>query len=415
MLKKRNVSPFTPHDVAAMVRIRAQLATRTLLDIAQFWRDVESVSIPLSIEAHGENDERDITFLWRTGKLLHGVYVRLNRVTDKDDVVKGLMTHIPSSDIWTLTLRLHSTYRGSYTIIEIPQGTSPEIVSQLGGRFSPIVGKADPFNKTSVINVRGVEESILALEHSPEQREWEGVSGAYAGVIATSYPFVAGNQRRVRLYIPDVSRSTPLGLLVLLDAETWFDHVGVLGAIDIAINNGRISPLAVLGIDNLNEFDRSAILGGNNELVLDIAERLVPQLRSDYSDRTWAGRSNTVLAGQSLGGVTALMAALYAPGIFGSVLCHSPSIWWKPDKNTRPSVFTENETSWLSEHVLSRPPKEVRIRLCVGSLEGVTVPHVQQLHQRLLATGVKSDLSIYTGGHDYAWWRGALIDGLTEL
>ncbi|WP_413730264.1 alpha/beta hydrolase-fold protein [Sodalis sp. RH22] len=417
----RNIPPLSPDDVGAAARIRTPLATRTPPDITSFWRDVESVDIPLVTEVNDKSDDRDVTFLWRSGTPLQGVYVRLNRVTDKSNVVKGLMTHVASSDIWMLTLRLPATYRGSYTIIEIPKGTSPELISQLGGRRPPFVGRPDPFNKAPGINVRGdAQESILALDLAPEQREWAerewaGVPRAHRGVLATLYPFIAGHKRRVRLYLPDVPRSEPLGLLVLLDAETWFDHIGILGAIDVAINNGRIGPLAVLGIDNLDETDRCAILGGYSGLVFDIAERLVPQVRAEYPDRTWAGRSKTVLSGQSLGGVTALMAALHAPGIFGCVLCHSPSLWWTPDGNRRPVMFTENDTSWVSEHVLATPPKEVRIRLCVGALEGAMVPHVQQLHQRLLAAGVDSDLSIYTGGHDFAWWRGALIDGLTVL
>jgi enterochelin esterase-like enzyme len=108
------------------------------------------------------------------------------------------------------------------------------------------------------------------------------------------------------------------------------------------------------------------------------------------------------------------MAALYAPDIFGTVISHSPSMWWSPDRNT-PVMFTENDTSWVSKQVLSALPKDVNIRLGIGSLEGATVPHVQQLHQSLLAAGLKSALSVYTGGHDYAWWRGAIIDGLTDV
>ncbi|KJT52188.1 Trilactone hydrolase IroD, partial [Salmonella enterica subsp. enterica serovar Heidelberg str. RI-11-013343] len=53
--------------------------------------------------------------------------------------------------------------------------------------------------------------------------------------------------------------------------------------------------------------------------------------------------------------------------------------------------------------------------LCVGSLEGSTVPQVKQLHEKLRAAGVESHCNVYTGGHDYAWWRGALIDGLRLL
>lgn len=90
-------------------------------------------------------------------------------------------------------------------------------------------------------------------------------------------------------------------------------------------------------------------------------------------------------------------------------------MWWTPEGACRPNLFRETDTSWVSEHLLSAPPQNVRIRLCVGSLEGSTVLHVQQLHQRLLNAGVDSHYAIYTGGHDYAWWRGALIDGLGLL
>ncbi|MDT1800202.1 enterochelin esterase, partial [Salmonella enterica subsp. enterica serovar Oslo] len=38
-----------------------------------------------------------------------------------------------------------------------------------------------------------------------------------------------------------------------------------------------------------------------------------------------------------------------------------------------------------------------------------TVPQVNQLHEILRAAGVDSLFWGYTGGDDYAWWRGALI------
>lgn len=412
----RNMPLFPPHDAGVVKHLRALLAAGAPQDIAQFWHDVQAVDVPLVTDVPGNPDERDVTFLWRSEKSLQGVYLFLNRVTDKSNVAMGFMTRIPSSDIWTLTLQLPATYRGTYTFIEIPPETPAEHISQLGGRFSRLGGQPDPLSKRGGINVRGAaQESILALDKAPEQSEWSDAPRAHQGVIATSYPWVAGHQRRVRLYRPAVPDAAPLGLLVLLDAEKWFDHVGVLGAIDVAINSGRIAPLAVLGIDNLDESDRSAILGGQRELVLDIAERLIPQLALDYPDNVWAGRSRTVLCGQSLGGVTALMAAIHAPDTFGCVLSHSPSMWWTSARSKRQVTFSEHDTSWVSEQVLSTPPSAVRVTLAVGTLEGATVPHVQRLHQRLLAAGVASQLTLYTGGHDFAWWRGALIDGLAAL
>lgn len=409
----RNSSLSTPRDNGVTERIFAQLTARALPDLSRFWHDVESVGLPLVARVEEHDDQRDVTFLWRADKPLQGVYLFLNRVTDKDHAALGYMTHV-ADNIWTLTLRLPASYCGSYTLTEIPPGTSSGQLAHFGTRRPPFTGQADPLNNMPGINVGGGTESVLALDQAPEQSEW-GMTAACQGKLITSYPVVAGKPRRVRLYLPDLPKSTPLGLLVLPDAEKWFDHVGVTSAIDVAINTGRIGPMAILGIDNLDQADRAAILGGESQLVIDIARRLVPQARADHPDRTWAGRSQTVLCGQSLGGVTALMAALCAPDIFGCVLSHSPSMWWSPDKEKRPFMFTASAASWVSEQVLSTPPKAVRIALCVGTLEGTTVPHVQQLHQRLLAAGVDSDLKLYTGGHDMAWWRGALIDGLATL
>jgi len=409
----KNIAPGGLDDICAKSRISALLSICPPIDVIHFWHEVECAAFPLMTRS-SNTDNREVTFLWRSEKVLQGVYLRLNRVTDKKDVQKGLMTHIPSTDIWTLTLELPAAYRGSYSFIEIPPEMTSEEISQLGGRFSPLPGQPDPFNKTSEINTRGFGESVLSLDLAPEQTEWDDTTHICSGVLSTSYSFVAGHQRQIRFYLPENLTSEPLGLLVLPDAETWFDRIGITRAIDIAVTTGRIAPMAILGIDNIDESDRANILGGNKSLIIDIAENLIPQLYVDHPDIVWAGRSSTILAGQSLGGVTALMAALYASGIFGMVISHSPSMWWNPDKNT-PVLFTENDTSWVSKQVLNALPNDVDIRLGIGSLEGATVPHVQHLHQSLLAAGWKSELSVYTGGHDYAWWRGAIIDELTNV
>lgn len=70
-----------------------------------------------------------------------GVYVRLNRVTDKDNVAKGMMTQLLTTDIWHLTLRLPASYCGSYTMVEIPLETPDVTVLQLGSRFASLSGR----------------------------------------------------------------------------------------------------------------------------------------------------------------------------------------------------------------------------------------------------------------------------------
>lgn len=70
-----------------------------------------------------------------------GVYVRLNRVTDKDNVAKGMMTQLLTTDIWHLTLRLPASYCGSYTMVEIPLETPDVTVLQLEAVSPPLSGR----------------------------------------------------------------------------------------------------------------------------------------------------------------------------------------------------------------------------------------------------------------------------------
>ncbi len=219
--------PVAPVAIQTATRLRRQLAAGSQVDASHFWREANSLALPLVTAINGADDEREVTFLWRAASPLRGVYVRLNRVTDKDNVAKGMMTQLPTTDIWHLTLRLPASYCGSYTMVEIPPETPGETVLQLGSRFASLVGKADPLNSAPGINVRGnAQESVLALDHAPAQEEWSGCR-AYAGQLFTSEHRLAGQRRRVRLYLPDVPVVQPLGLLVLTDGEIWFDHLGV--------------------------------------------------------------------------------------------------------------------------------------------------------------------------------------------
>ena len=131
----RNHPSRSLDDICTESRICAQLSTNPSMDITHFWREVESAALPLMTKSSSNTENREVTFLWRSEEVLQGVYLRLNRVTDKRDVKKGLMTHIPSTNIWTLTLELPASYRGSYSFIEIPPEMPQEDISQLGGQL----------------------------------------------------------------------------------------------------------------------------------------------------------------------------------------------------------------------------------------------------------------------------------------
>ena len=152
--------------LSAIASLRNQLAAGHIANLTDFWREAESLNVPLVTPVEGAEDEREVTFLWRARHPLQGVYLRLNRVTDKEHVEKGMMSALPETDIWTLTLRLPASYCGSYSLLEIPPGTTAETIALSGGRFATLAGKADPLNKMPEINVRGNACCRGAVENS---------------------------------------------------------------------------------------------------------------------------------------------------------------------------------------------------------------------------------------------------------
>lgn len=106
---------------SAIASLCNQLAAGHIANLTDFWREAESLNVPLVTPVEGAEDEREVTFLWRARHPLQGVCQRLNRVTDKEHVEKGMMSALPETDIWTLTLRLPASYCGSYSLLEIPR------------------------------------------------------------------------------------------------------------------------------------------------------------------------------------------------------------------------------------------------------------------------------------------------------
>ncbi|MEA1395554.1 enterochelin esterase, partial [Salmonella enterica] len=69
--------PVAPVAIQTATRLRRQLAAGRQVDASHFWREVNSLALPLVTAINGADDEREVTFLWRAASPLRGVYVRL--------------------------------------------------------------------------------------------------------------------------------------------------------------------------------------------------------------------------------------------------------------------------------------------------------------------------------------------------
>lgn len=364
-------------------------------------------------------DRRLVTFVWTSGEDLAAVHLLMNRVTDKDDFGRGRMHRVPGTGRWELTLDLDARLRASYAFYPIPAGPDAErLLDSVAGHHPAIPPREDQDPQGPGLRTDGRgPHSVLSLDLAPRQSEWEPGPGTVpAGTVSRmdSPEPVAGRARPLWSYLP-APTDAELGLLVLLDAEKWFGGLQVHHALDRAIAAGRIAPMAVLGIENLGDDDRLTCLGAGDRLLDDLASSVLPRFRRRHPERAWRGREATVLCGQSLGGVTALNAAVRRPECFGAAISHSPSMWWRPDHSTRPTDLPTMTDSWIADALLEAPVADTRLRCAVGQLESGTVGWVRSMTDGLRLRGWDARLARYVGGHDYAWWRGALIDDLEDL
>ncbi|MFI6873298.1 alpha/beta hydrolase-fold protein [Streptomyces sp. NPDC050400] len=395
-----------------LARLSKELRARGRTALDDFWRELAHTGGPLVEPVHGAPDERLVTVVWRQDRPVTGVYVMANRVTDKHRARDGMMRRLDDTDLWYVGLRLPLGLRCGYRVH--PFGPDDPWLTADGPRSGSSRGlpddRSDPFNHRA----DGPFGSLIELPGAPSLAEWPTSRTLSPAPRSDAFDFPAadGTTYRVRRFVPAPDDGGPApGLLVVCDGERWFDRYGITAAVTAAVDAGRIAPTAVIGIEaGSGPAARMRQLGANPRFIDMLADELLPTVAAGLP--RWAGPRRTVLCGQSLGGLTALAAALRRPDAFGTVLAHSASTWWRPGMTARPAELPAGATTWLAEQAAAAPVSDVRIRLDVGSNEGTMTDDLRRLHGLMAARGFDVSLNVYRGGHDYSCWAAALVDGL---
>ncbi|MYR44373.1 alpha/beta hydrolase-fold protein [Streptomyces sp. SID5910] len=353
-----------------------------------------------------------MTIVWRQDRPVAGVYALANRVTDKHLAHRGMMRRLDGTDLWHVSLRLPHGLRCSYRVH--PFDADDPHLDENGPRAGSSRGlpddRSDPLNR----HAGGPFGSLLELAGAPSLTEWLTPPSTPADGVTDTFDLTATDGTRYRLhrFVPHVrDPATELDVLIVCDGDQWFGRYGIARAVSTAMASGRIPPLAVIGVEaGVDVPARIRQLGANRRFVDTLADEILPAVTADLPH---SGR--TVLSGQSLGGLTSLVAALWRPDTFGTVLAHSASTWWRPGMTGRPMTPTSDTDTWLHEQATTAPLSDVTIRMDVGSNEGITVDHLRKLHALLTSRGFDTTLDIYEGGHDFCCWAAALMEGLGAL
>lgn len=364
--------------------------------VSAFW-DGPAASLPL-VEDVGASGRLLVTFCWRDEEASQ-VLVFANRVTDEKRLGESMLSRIPGTDVWHVSFLLAPTWRASYCFFAVRPGERPPWLDdddQVAIRAAFNRGHADPRNPAVCRNWVGSLQSVAALPEAPPQPWLAPRPGVERGpVVECEGP----DGRRVWVRTP-ARHAPPSVLHIALDGQVWVRDDLLPTTLDNLEAEGLLPGVLSVCVDSGARLDRWSELAHSDRAVSWIADRLLPWVRAAWPTPSAPGQ--VVISGESLGGLNALRIALGRPDAVGAVVAQSASLW--------------NDDLAAPVAALGAPGAPTpRVELHVGGHEWVlTGPH-RDLAERLAAAGVPSRLTEYDGGHDYAWWRGGLADGLVRL
>ncbi|MGB3377066.1 MAG: alpha/beta hydrolase-fold protein [Microbacterium sp.] len=359
---------------------------RTQADADRLWEEIAESGAPLI-----EEDGHLVTFLWRDDGRTRNVVV-VGGPARWDPLGADLMQRLPGTDVWHRSYHVEPPLIASYQLSVNDSLEAPDQITDWALR--EFTFRADPLNPHGVdwpahpsdLDQPARRTSILAagavMPASPAG------AGSLDEIRVTSE--LLGNTRTVWVHAPRDARDAQL--LIVLDGWVWAQVLPISGPLEGIRAAGR--PLVLALVDSLDTGTRIRELEGNPDTTRFLVEELVPLLRTRYPV---SGRIGVL--GQSLGGLTAVAAALAAPEVIAVAGAQSGSFWWPRDDADAPQEH-------LTARVLAQQPVDVRICLEVGSYEGADmIDTARRLHAALAVRGYDADHREHSGGHDWLrWW-----------
>ena len=394
----------------------------------RFEARVMAAGTPL-VEAGSAPDRRIVSFL-RRGPALRGVYLEANRISDATDPGDTLMRPVAGTDLVALSLEMPASWIGTYRFI-VPQEPPPAASPHEGVRLEEYrvfaaCAQEDPYCRERAVGGRGpVAHGVVALEGAPGVPR--GAATPWRRREARVLGPVSGQELALTVLThPEAGAGCPL--VVCLDGEVWERDPLLVRALAAAVDEGRVRAprLALLHAagSEQRQLDWACEPGESRALLEAVLAEVGPGVAGEPGMPATGGgtegapgragdhgvlRGPVVVAGQSLGGLFAMLCAVRHGDLVDAAVAQSASLWWP-----RREAMSPGPGRWFEE--VARRGACAPVVLQAGRLEWNLVGAVLHARSLLEALGalVPTEHDLVTGGHDLAWWRRALPGAIEQ-
>ena len=392
-------------------------------DLNAFWKQVAAEGTPLAEPIEKDPQHQLVTFLWRGTSETRNVFPNGSFKIGGRYPLDYVFHQIPLTDVWYLTVRLPTGARFTYGLsVNDPlvfSGFQPD-------RFATT--QVDPLNPhrwgCAPDATRYDCQSMAEMKGAVPQPWIVKNTSVASGTIEKQkiHSELLKNDHNLSIYLPPGYRpnAAPYHLVVIFDESAYLTKVPTPVSLDNLIAASKIPPTVAVLIANPSQESRTVELTPNPKFADFLATELIPWIHAHYNVTSDPGK--TVVAGSSLGGLTAVYAGYRHPEVFTNVLCQSGSFWWAPDHSGAIPEGVVTEPGWMAKQFIAGSKLALKFYLDAGAFEfdsngtgGGILETTRNMRDVLRAKGYAVHYQQFVGGHDYLSWRGTFADGLMDL